>query len=120
MSELAVGETIWRFDENHRVYDKPGIGGRIVYKEHFVPEKITGETAQSWLVQWGERVVWKINKKTLTTAMKNGFHGAQFFTAEGMEENIWVLDHRHKIARLLEQATAANIRACGEILGYQP
>lgn len=116
--EIKVGDTLWRFDSNHRQYDKPGPGGRIVYRSHFVPEVITGETKMSWLVQWYQRVVWKINKKTLATAMQNGYSGSQFYTAQGVEDDIWRNEHRCKIEGMMRGASIDQLRQIGAILGY--
>lgn len=117
---IKIFDTIYRFDHNRRVYDKPGFGGRIVYRGHFAPEFITGETKFSWLIHLYDTVAYRVNKATMKSASKGGFGGFEFFTAEGMEDNIWAYDHRHKVAELLARADGAKIRACAKILGYEP
>lgn len=48
-----IGMKVWRFDINRRVYkrDENGraIGGPI-WREHWVPLEIVGETTRSWIV----------------------------------------------------------------------
>ena len=114
-----VGDTIYRFDQNRRVYDKSRLNGKIIYSEHFVPEAITGETAQSWLIHDAHNDVrWRVNKKTMRTAAKGGWFGYAFFTAEGMSDDIWRNDHRHKIVSMMSQATTAQLRQIADVLGY--
>jgi len=50
---VKVGDTIWQFDANRRVYTKvPGkpFGGVLIRKAQWVPRTITGETSRSWIV----------------------------------------------------------------------
>ena len=117
---LKVGDTIYRFDHNRRVYDKPGMSGHLVYAGHFVPEVISSETKQSWLIHRGGKIEWKVNKKTMRSAQTNRQFGQQFHSAEGMQDDIWRNDHRHKIERLMPSATAAQLRQIADILGYAP
>ncbi len=59
---LGIGSTVWTFDPNRRVYDKTKRGGPI-YREHFRPRTIVGETRVSWILDgWDAQ---KVNKKTL-------------------------------------------------------
>lgn len=119
---MKVGDRIWRFDINRRIYRRDennrATGGPI-YREHFNPEIITGETNLSWLIQRSDgSVLAKINKKTLQTA-SGGFGRTSFFTDEGMEDEIWRNAHRYKISRLLDRASAAQLRECAKILDFK-
>lgn len=63
-SEIAVGSTVYVFDVNRRVYDRSsGATSAPIYREHFKPETVTGETSRSWVVgrTWSAK---KIDKKT--------------------------------------------------------
>lgn len=115
-----VGDTIYKFDENHRVYrrDKDGRAqGGPIYAEHFFPFVIQGETKHSWLT--GYRGEEKVNKRTMRSAGKGGFHGHDWFTEEGKAGRIWLARHRHKIIRHLEHATEEQLRRVAEIVGYR-
>lgn len=93
---VKVGDTIWCFDINRRRYQGEGLSKTIIYSEHFDPFEITGETKQSGLVEkYG--CVRKINKKTMAEA--NGkYMPYQWYTEKGMEENIWIKNHRPNIS----------------------
>jgi len=117
VSEIKIGDTIWRFNENRRVYAPDKRGGPI-YAEDFEPEKIVGETPKCWIVGEGRRAD-KVNKKTLRTAV--GKYGATlYFTDAGKEDSIWMNSHRYKIVRLVEKADAATLRQIADIVGYKP
>jgi hypothetical protein len=114
---LKIGDTIYRFDLNRRAYPKDGgIGCSPIYREHFEPLKIIGENKVSWLLERS----WKASKKDLSCARAPQYGGRGFFTAEGMEEDIWRHDHRHHIQRLFDQATPAQLKQIADILGYAP
>ena len=55
--KMKVGDKVWIFDTNRRVY--PKVNGRVtggpIYAEHFVQAEITGETSKSWIVREGQR-----------------------------------------------------------------
>ena len=117
--EVKIGDILYRFDENRRVYDKPGLGGKIIYAEHFTPFEVVGETRGTWLVRslkgsWEIRV----NKKTLCTPAKGGRSGDRFYTAEGRSDNIWRRVHVHWLVRRVEQADTATLKRIAEIVGY--
>jgi hypothetical protein len=108
---MQIGDTLYNFDVNRRVYTKPENGfGKIIYSKHFHPLKIIGETRMSWLLEHGYRA-----KKKGDDPMSRG----GFYTAEEMADNIWVNDHRHKVRDLLDRAPAEQIRQVAAVLGYQ-
>lgn len=115
---MKIGDVVYRFDENRRVYrDKSfGGGGGPVYREHFEPLKIVGENRVSWILEHG----WKVNKKTFRGEVAAyQFGGRGFFTAEGMENDIWDHEHRHKIVDAVRRvATIDQLRRVADILGY--
>lgn len=49
---IAIGSKLWMFDENRRVYAKTEnkFAGRTIWREHWRPMKVVGETRVSWLV----------------------------------------------------------------------
>lgn len=118
---LNIGDTIYRFDVNRRVYPKGKKGestGGPIYAEHFEAHTIGSETKHSWLVTDGYGVV-KVNKKTMRQASKNGWGGYQWFSAQAMSDNIWRNEHRHNIRIMLDNASPSQLRKVAEILGYE-
>lgn len=119
-SQLKIGDTLYSFSTNNRVYkpSKDGFSsGGPIYREHFRAETIDGETKQSWIVGPSEK---KVNKKTLACAHNGDFAAARrYFTLEEKEADIWANDHRYKITRLVEQVRNVEIlRKIAEIVGY--
>ena len=108
---IAVGTTLYVFDHNRRKWDAER---RIIYREHFEPRVVVGETRQSWLIGEGWRQS-KVNKKTMLIANPPmGFLRA--YTAAGMEEDVWAHDNRYRIVRAVESADVATLRAVDAIL----
>ena len=65
---LQVGDTIWYFDTNRRVYPPPEPGriwasGGPIWREHWRPVQITGETSRSWVLGSGCWIVGKVVTK---------------------------------------------------------
>jgi len=114
---IGIGTKLYRFNENRRVYkrddNKRAIGGPI-YAEHFEPIEIHGETKVSWLCG-PEYDVAKVNKKEIQTG-----RAGNYFTAEGMSDNIWLKHHRHRIRDLVDAAPADKLRQIAAIVGYEP
>lgn len=97
-----VGDTIWEFDCNRRVYPNErrrlGSFDAPIYSEHFTSATITGETPQSWLIALSHgRPPRKVNKKTMLEA-NDRFTSIRWFTTEQMGDDIWIHDHRAAIA----------------------
>lgn len=116
---MKIGDTLYRFDGNHRVYREPGKlgGGGPIYREHFQPLKIVDENKVSWILERG----WKVRKKDLKGEAKSfGFGGRGFFTAEGMEDDIWEHDNRHRIADfVLRSIPLDQLKKVAEIIGFK-
>jgi hypothetical protein len=111
---MKIGDTLYRFDSNRRVYANGNSGP--IYSEHFEPLKIVGENKVSWLLERG----WKASKKDLRSAVSLQYGGRGFFTVEGMIDDIWKRDHGPRIGRLVDNATPNQLRQIGAILGYDP
>lgn len=48
-----IGMKVWRFDQNRRVYRRDANGravGGPIWREHWEPLEIIGETSRSWLI----------------------------------------------------------------------
>jgi len=107
IAALRVGDTLWSFDSNRRVY-RSGVGlsgGGPIYREHYQQETIVGETPLSWLV--GASPPTKVNKKTLACRTEYGFGG--YFTKSAMEDRIWINENRPALIRALEYSHDADL-----------
>jgi hypothetical protein len=116
---MKLGDTLYRFDGNRRVYREGGAfgGGGPIYREHFEPLKIVGENRMSWILERG----WKVRKSDLKGEAESFQYGGRgFFTAEGMELDIWLHDHKHRIVAYIErQATPTQLKQIAELIGYK-
>ena len=111
-----IGDTIWHFDENRRVYERDDTGrafGGPIYAEYYKPYKIVGEEARSWIVE-SNTFKQKVAKNRIDRSP------TEWFSDAARLDNIWKHDHRHKIRNLIDQADAATLRKVAEIIGYQP
>lgn len=89
---MQVGDTIWIFDANHRVYEKTGGGGPI-FREYFRPTPIFAETTRSWLISDRGRER-KIDKKTLS-----GIWTSQ----QSVDEYVWIHDNAYFLGEHIRQ-----------------
>lgn len=112
IANLRVGDIVYNFDGNRRVYEK-GLSGGPIYKHHFKPYTIVGETKVSWLI--GPHKA-KANKKTLSSSTQYADRG--YFTKSGMDADIWFNEHRYKIVREVERAGLDQLREIARIVGY--
>jgi hypothetical protein len=90
---VKVGDTLWLFDINRRVYPRDEKGratGSPIWREHWVPHEITGETSRSWLIGWRGKVP------------KKGGRGIAFDAAE-IDRNAWVIENRYRISESVRQ-----------------
>lgn len=116
MSErIAIGSAIWIFDQNRRIYPKAGKGrlwasGGPIYREHWTPAKITGETSRSWIT---DRYGRKIPKK--------GEHPGVAFTQKEVDDAVWMHDHRYRVSELAARCQDVEIvRQIAKLVGYVP
>lgn len=109
---IRIGSTLWQFDDNVRVYRADRSGP--VYREHFRSFQVVGETPQSWIVGAGFKM--KVSKKDLKQAGRNGYSGHRWFTAEGMEDEIYREENKQRIADEIRSVPAATLRRVDALL----
>jgi hypothetical protein len=115
---MKIGDTIYYFDQNHRVYEEDENGksfGGPIWIKHWRERKIIGETKVSWLVgfEWKPD---KVNKKKLAA----GELGNYCASWDQIEEAAWVHANRWKIVRLLEwERSYDKIKEIAKILDYE-
>lgn len=93
---VEIGSTVWVFDANRRVYDKAKRGGGPIYREHFKPLKVVGETTRSWELESGL----KVSKKTLEGVMT---------TQAQIDDACWVHENRYRLFWLVNRCERADI-----------
>ena len=109
MSDIKIGDTVFMFDINRRKYGPDRSGP--VYREHFYPVTVTGETSRSWIVG--------PNYAPIKVSKKNPW--AVLATTEMVEEAVWVETNRYKIERAVGALRDADkLRQIAAIVGYQP
>lgn len=106
-----IGQTVWRFDINRRVYKDPVTGEESrgpIWRYHWEPDVIVGETRVSWVTKYG----WKLPKK--------GAHPRQWaFSEQEIADRAWVVEHAYKIAAQVGKITnPACLRQVAELIGY--
>jgi hypothetical protein len=117
-----IGDTVWVFDRNFRRY-RTGPDGRSVgppiFREHFRPVEIVGETPRSWII--GSDL--KIPKKG--EDIREGGGGPYgktivYMTQEAVDAAVFRNDHQYKIARAVEACTdVAVLRQVAALVGYK-
>lgn len=108
MSEFKLGDDVWMFSENRRVYNRLPDGrpvGNAIYREHFYKMNIESETSRSWIVG-GEKYA---------KSKPDGL-----YSKEMMEENIWCKENRFGIIDLIRyNANAEQLKQIADIVGYK-
>lgn len=85
---VKVGDNIWVFNINRRIYRRNENGkyiGGPIWKEHWEKHIITGETSRSWLFGYGQ----KIPKKNAQNVC---------YSLDEIEKLAFVKDNQYKIA----------------------
>lgn len=125
--DVKIGDTLWKFDRNHRVYEN----NRSVFAGHFVPAKVVGETKKSWIITDRDKPrIYVPTTKDLpfgySYVSKDELRGPpdrlgahHYYTDEGKEHRIWIDAHQANIVRRVQACTDAAILAeIGAKLGY--
>ena len=117
---MKVGDKFWSFDSNLRRYD----GTRLIYRGHFFPVEIIGETSRSWSIGHARsnfpRELFKVPKAD-PFRKKYGEFGTRpiILTDQMVNDEIWDVDHRHKISRQIEKVDTSILRQVAELIGYE-
>lgn len=116
IASLKIGDILYNFDGNRRVYRRNEAGiasGGPIYQDHFEAVPIIGETKVSWILK---RYDAKVNKKNLSSVCQFADRG--FFTESAMIADIWLHEHRYKIAKEVERAGVDHLKEVARIIGY--
>ena len=103
-----IGDTVYQFDANHRVYESGASMSGPIYSKHFRPYVIVGIEKRSWLIALpGANWTKKVSKGKVVTAQQ-------------MEDQCWHEDHRMRVVRLVQRADVATLQAIARLVCYDP
>jgi hypothetical protein len=104
---MKVGDKVWLFSSNKRVYPKgKGISCAPIYSEHFYQDTIEGETSRSWV----------IGKHKYP---KNGGY-PRFYTDEQKQDAIWDNENRRKIIDKINNCPTDMLKQIDTLLTNTP
>lgn len=112
----GIGDSVWLFDYNRRVY-APRKPGQIAYPGplylgHWFEVKITGETARSWVTEFGRKIA-----KRNSPSRFSDFA----WTYDDVLQFAYIEAHRHLIADAVNRCTNyRELVTIAETLGYEP
>ena len=101
---MKIGDRVWLFDGNRRVYDKK-FGSLPIYAEHFYQATISGETSKSWIIHYD-----KFSKKTLQG----------IYSDEQKADMIWENNNRYKIIEQIRRCPIEILKRIDNILKETP
>lgn len=100
---MKVGDSVWLFDTNRRVYEKDGVKHNSpIYSEYFFKATINGETSRSFIIL-GK----KFNKK----------NPLGVYTEQQKEDKIWANSIRYDLIRKVERCEPSMLRKIEKIMG---
>ena len=106
----AIGDTVWVFDQNRRVYERDKNGrsyGGPIWREHWVLRIVVNETSRSWLLSCGTKVP------------KKGEARCFVYSEAELDDRCFVNDHAFRIGNDVKYTKdPAKLRAIAEIIGY--
>ena len=111
---LKIGDTIWLYDQNRRVYrpKQPGeifSSGGPIYREHWRPLVIVAENSRSWITEHGNK------------CPKKGDHFGWCISEKELDDDCFVNDNRHKISDKIRSVNDADLlRAVAKLIGHEP
>jgi hypothetical protein len=118
-TDLKMGDAVWVFDRNRRIYNGSGMGAKIIWREYFREQKIIGENRTSWLVGFeaGGYVAAKIPKNgKFRDRSRLGFA----FSREEIDQRAFVEENRVGIADALRLVDDyATVKAIADLIGYK-
>jgi hypothetical protein len=115
---MKIGDPIWYFDLNRRRYTKDSANhfGKLIWREHWEPLKVLGETRVSWLVGFDKYPHHKVSKRDLAAGKLAGKWAC---SSKEVDDQVWVHENRYQISeavgRVRDRDQLARIAA---IIGY--
>lgn len=110
--DLKIGQTIYIFDENHRIYKDSS--SAPIYREHFRPYTIISETTNEFICNSR-----KINKRSGLFKHTPKFKPVKIYTELKMNDNVWEQDNRYKIIDIIKRTDIATLKTIAKLINYQ-
>jgi hypothetical protein len=110
---FTIGQRVWYFDDNRRVYPRDTTGkrhGSPIYAEHFRECVIAGIEKKSYIINRGPRQC-KVSFAKAETSC---------YSDQTKDDMIWQNSHRHELASLLRSASPDDLRKVAKALGWEP
>jgi hypothetical protein len=111
---LTIGQTVWKWDENRRVYPKDENGktrmsSAPIWREHWRPMKIVGETSRSWITDHDDKLP------------KSGPAPLRWcFSEEEIDRAAYIADNRHRICEEVRRIDDyETLRKVADLIGYR-
>lgn len=121
--KLEIGQTVWYFDENRRVYrKKPGdlySSGAPVWREHWTPYEVVGETSRSYIIGLPASSYrpFKISKKDVVEG--TGLKGWAF-SLEEIDQKAFVEQAVEIAEKIRWTKDYKTLRAVCDLIGFEP
>jgi hypothetical protein len=121
LADLKVGDTVWVFDVNRRIYPaKGGATSAPIWREHWQEVRLVSETRKSFTLSHG---VW-IGGKSVTKLKKSDdptLRHKVCLSLEELEGQMFVHDHCYKVAEMVRKIEdPAILRQIIRLVGYDP
>lgn len=118
VTDLKIGDTIFHLDESRRIH-KMDATPEEKLRVKFQPYRINGENSRSWLVGLFDRTDHSAAKKDLSCKAAWQYGGRGFYTAAGMEEEIFRQLHARGVADMVREAPVDVLKKIADLVGYK-
>lgn len=110
------GQTVWLFDQNHRVYDNPRdwSNRRIIYAEHWIETTVVKAGPKNLTLATRAVLQWDDHAGVYRTSTE---HVA--FTRDEVDADIWRANNRHRLTNMVgECKDVAVLKQIAALVGY--
>lgn len=115
---MKVGDKLWQFDVNRRQWDSEK---RLVWRYHWRPMFVIGETRVSWLVSSSDEPTELSMKYATKIPKKLALNPWQWATSEEeLERREWIHDNGHRLSDAVSRCgDYQKLVLIADILGYE-
>lgn len=108
--KLKIGDKIYYFNQNYRVYSKDN-KGECIYNEHFRPLYITNENEKEYIVDEN----YTINKRSNLLIMYK--EKTNYYTEQEKKDNVFIKENAYKLSQIVRDIDSAEkLKKIKEIL----
>lgn len=126
---MKIGDSVWIYDSNCRIYPKDENGKHIPnsspdYRLSWLEKFVIGETRISWIVansrdaKPGQK--WRCHKIPKKPEFQSTEVRGVAYSAEELDAAVWQSSHRWRVIRMVEHCNGDTLRKIAELVGYQP